>query len=148
VTPIVSTVEIARSPEEVFAYVTDPVRFSEWQKGVIRGGAEDAAPPAVGSKCTTTRRIGGGERTATQEITELDPPRRWAVRGMDGPIRADVSVTVDPLADGASSRVTIALDFNGHGIGKVLVPLFVRRDAEKEVPISCGKLKQRLENEA
>ena len=55
-------------------------------------------------------------------------------------------MSVDPLADGASSRVTIALDFHGHGIGRVLVPLFVRRDAEKEVPLSCGKLKQRLEN--
>ncbi len=147
-TTIVSTVEIARSPEEVFAYVTDPARFSEWQKGVIRGGAEDAGPPAVGSKCTTTRKIGGRERTATQEITEIDPPRRWAVRGVDGPVRADVRVTVDPLAGGASSRVTIALDFHGNGIGKVLVPLFVQRDAEKEVPISCGKLKRLLENDS
>ena len=67
---------------------------------------------------------------------------------MDGPIRADVRVTVDPLADGASSRVTIALDFHGNGIGKLLVPLFVQRDAEKEVPISCGKLKRLLENDS
>ena len=40
--------------------------------------------------------------------------------------------------------MTIALDLHGHGIGRVLVPLFVRPDATKEVPISCSKLKQRL----
>jgi hypothetical protein len=33
-TPMVSTVEIDRPPEEVFAYVTDPSRFAEWQKNV------------------------------------------------------------------------------------------------------------------
>lgn len=145
-TPIVSTVEIARPPDEVFAYATDPSRFSEWQKGVVSGAVESGHAQAVGSRCTTTRRLGGGERTTTQEVTEISPPTRWRARGVDGPIRADVSVTVDPLADGASSRVTIALDFHGHGIGRVLVPLFVRRDAEKEVPLSCGKLKHRLEN--
>jgi uncharacterized protein YndB with AHSA1/START domain len=147
-TPIVSTVEIARPPEEVFAYATDPSRFSEWQKGVVSGGVEGGHEQAVGSRCTTTRKLGGGERTTTQEVTEITPPTRWVVRGVDGPIRADVTVSVDPLADGASSRVTIALDFHGHGIGRVLVPLFVRRDAEKEVPISCRKLKQLLENGA
>ena len=147
-TPIVSTVEIARPPEEVFAYMTDPSRFSEWQKGVVSGGTEGGQEQAVGSRCMTTRKLGGGERTTTQEVTKIDPPMRWAARGVDGPIRADVSVSVDPLADGASSRVTIALDFHGHGIGRVLVPLFVRRDAEKEVPISCRKLKKRLEDGA
>jgi hypothetical protein len=33
--PIVSTVEIARPPEEVFAYATNLSRFSEWQEGVV-----------------------------------------------------------------------------------------------------------------
>ncbi len=41
--------------------------------------------------------------------------------------------------------MTITLDFHGHGIGKLLVPLFVNRDATKEVPTSCAKLKQLLE---
>ena len=30
--PIVLTIEIARPPDEVFAYVTDPSRFPEWQE--------------------------------------------------------------------------------------------------------------------
>jgi len=41
--------------------------------------------------------------------------------------------------------VTIALDFEGHGIGKLLVPLVVRRQARNEMPANCRKLKQRLE---
>jgi uncharacterized protein YndB with AHSA1/START domain len=30
--PLVSTIEIARPQDEVFAYVTDPTTFVEWQR--------------------------------------------------------------------------------------------------------------------
>lgn len=66
------------------------------------------------------------------------------VRGIDGPIRAAVDVTVQPVTD-ARSRLTIAVDFEGHGIGKVLVPLVVRREARKEMPANLAALKRRLE---
>jgi hypothetical protein len=66
------------------------------------------------------------------------------VKGIDGPIRATVDLTVVPL-DEVRSRLTIAVDFQGHGIGKILVPLIVRREAEKEMPANLAKLKQRLE---
>jgi uncharacterized protein YndB with AHSA1/START domain len=143
--PIVSSIEIDRPPDEVFSYVTDPSRFAEWQHDVVRVRIEGARPPGVGSRFTTTRRIGGAERTMTQEITELSPPRSWAVHGVDGPIRPRANVTVEPLGDGAGSRVTFALDFEGHGIGKPLVPA-VRRQALKVAPTSYRNLKERLES--
>ena len=143
--PIVSSIEIARSAEDVFSYVTDPSRFAEWQNGVIDGSMERDDSPSVGSKCITTRRIGGTAREVTSEITNIDPPTSWAVRGIDGPIRATVDVTVEPLAGSAQSRVTIGVDFEGHGIGKLLVPLIVRRQARGEMPANCRRLKQRLE---
>jgi uncharacterized protein YndB with AHSA1/START domain len=143
---IVSEIEIARPPEEVFSYVTDPSRFAEWQEGVVGGGMEGDHSPVVGSKCTTTRKIGGAERASTSQITENSPPRSWAVRGIDGPIRAIVRVTVEPLDKPVRSRVTIALDFEGHGIGKLLVPLVVRREARKEMPANLKRLRERLES--
>jgi uncharacterized protein YndB with AHSA1/START domain len=72
--PIVTSVEIARPPEEVFGYVIDPSRFVEWQEGVVSGRMEGDGPHGVGSRCISTRRIGGGERASTAEITEFDPP--------------------------------------------------------------------------
>ena len=67
------------------------------------------------------------------------------MRGIDGPIRAVVEVTVEPITE-ARSRVTIAVDFDGHGIGKLLVPLVVRREARKEMPANLAALKGRLES--
>ncbi len=142
--PIIAGIEVARPAAEAFAYVIDPSTMSEWQQGCVRGHM-DSATTDVGSKCTTVRRIGGREREVITAITEYDPPRRWADRGISGPIRAIVAVTVEPLADTARSRVTIEVDFTGHGIGKLLVPLFVRRQAASEMPENMERLKRRLE---
>lgn len=142
--PITTSIEIARSAEDVFEYVTDPGRMPEWQQGCARGHM-DGPTTRVGSKCTTVRRIGGRERTATTEITEYDPPHRWADRGIDGPVRAMVTVAVEPLPDRSRSHITIALDFTGHGIGKLLIALIVRRQAASEMPENMRRLKQRLE---
>ena len=142
--PIVLTIEIARPPYEVFSYVTDPSRFSEWQADAARGRFEADGPPGVGSRFTTTRRIGRAERTTTSVITEINPPRNWAAHGVDGLIRPIMHVTVTPLGESARSRVTIDVDFRGHGIGKLHVPL-VRWLGRKDVSTNCLNLKKRLE---
>jgi hypothetical protein len=145
VPPIVASAEVERSAAEVFAYATDPTRFSEWQKGVVDGRMEATGAAAVGDRCLTTRRIGGADRQSTSELAHLDPPRTWGVRGIDGPIRAVVDVSVEPMTD-TRSRVTIAVDFTGHGMGRALVPLVVRREARREMPANLAALKDRLEH--
>ncbi|MGN6175965.1 MAG: SRPBCC family protein [Streptosporangiaceae bacterium] len=141
--PIVTSAEIDRPAAEVFAYATDPTRFSEWQKGVVDGHM-DGPGDAVGARCMTTRRIGGANRSSTSELVHIDPPRTWRVQGLDGPVRAAVDVLVEPVTD-AQSRLTISVDFTGHGIGKILVPLMVRPEARKAMPGNMATLKQRLE---
>jgi hypothetical protein len=146
--PIVASTDVERPAAEVFAYATDPTRFREWQKGVVDGRmdgpASDTHLPTVGAKCVTTRRIGGANRPSTSELTHIDPPRTWGVRGIDGPIRATVDVLVEPVTE-SRSLLTISVDFVGHGIGKILVPLVVRREARKEMPGNMTALRQRME---
>jgi uncharacterized protein YndB with AHSA1/START domain len=145
--PIVSHIEIARPPDQVYAYVTDPSRFSEWQHDVLRVRIHGGRPLSAGSRFTTTRRIGPVDQAMTQEITEFSPPRSWAARSVDGPLRASADVTVEPLEGGTRSRVTIALDFEGQGIGKLLPLEVIRRMAAKGAPRSYRNLKERLERE-
>jgi hypothetical protein len=84
-----------------------------------------------------TRRVGGRGWTVTSEITEISPPGRWAIRGIDGPIRATVKIAVEPRDGGQQSHVIIDLEFSGHGIGEMLLPMATRQGR---------KLKQRLES--
>jgi hypothetical protein len=78
------------------------------------------------------------------ELVRFHPPRRWEVRGVDGPIRAVVDVTVEPGTT-QRSHLTISVDFEGHGIGRMLVPLVVRRQAQREMPANVAALKRQME---
>ena len=81
-------------------------------------------------------------------MVELHPPRTWANHGVGGiPVIAIANGTVAPLDDGKRSRVTISCEFQGHGIGKLLVPLLARRLA-KQLPSDEQKLKELLERGA
>lgn len=144
--PITTSTEVNRPAPEVFAYATDPTRFVQWQQGVIEAHLDGSDPPSVGDMCITTRRIGFANRAATAELTHIDLPRTWGVRGIDGPIRATVNLRVDPI-NHTRSRLTITVDFEGHGIGKVLVPLVVERTARKETPTNLSALKEHLERD-
>jgi uncharacterized protein YndB with AHSA1/START domain len=53
VAPLDSIIDINRPQDEVFAYVTDPSTFAEWQAGVVGGSIEANATPAVGSNWPT-----------------------------------------------------------------------------------------------
>jgi hypothetical protein len=143
-TPTTVTVDVDRPADEVFAYAIDPTHFHEWQNGVVTGRMDRQGLPQVGDHCVTTRRIGGAERPSTSEVVRIDPPHAWSVRGIDGPIRASVDLDVESLTE-ARTRLTIRVDFRGHGIGKVLVPLMVKRQAAKEMPANVQELKARLE---
>ena len=69
------------------------------------------------------------------------------MRGVGGPLTAIAKGTIEPLDGGERSRVTIAIEFEGHGIGKMLVPL-VSRQARKQLPRNEQKLREILERSA
>ena len=83
----------------------------------------------------------------TEEITALDPPTSWAVSAGGGPGTTIARGSIEPLEDGRRARVTLALDFRGHGFGTLLAHLF-GRGVRKQLPKNMQALKQRLERRA
>ena len=49
------------------------------------------------------------------------------------------------LDNGTRTRVDFQIEFAGHGLGVLLMPI-VRRDARREVPKNLAALKQQLES--
>ncbi len=141
--PITASIEINRSPEDVFAYLDDYSRHPEWQSALQEVTVQTEGSPRVGTRVSERRKVPGGVREMTIETTEHEPPRRIGFRGLDGPIRVVGTATVSPVDGG--SRVSVELDFEGHGLGKLLLPL-VRSQARKEVPLDQQRLKERLES--
>lgn len=135
--------EVSRTPQEVFDYVTDPARLPEWQPSVEEAAAEPPAIRKVGMRGYEVRRVPGGAQKIRWEVTECEPGGRWAVEGIEGPVRAHASISLAPL-DGNRTQVDYCIWFEGRGIGK-LIRLMANRGARTEVPASLELLKQRLE---
>jgi len=135
--------EVSRTPQEVFDYVTDSARLPEWQPSVEEAAAEPPAIRRVGMRGYEVRRVPGGKQKVRWEVTECEPGGRWAVEGIEGPVRAHVTISLVPI-DGIGTHVDYRIWFEGRGIGKV-IRLMANRGARSEVPASLELLKQRLE---
>ena len=141
---IEASTDIARSPQEVFDYVSDPARLPDWQPTVDDAAFESPGVPAVGTQGHEVRRVPGGRRAFRWEVTECEPGRLWSIQGIDGPVRAHVTVALAPSGAGAGTHVSYSIWFEGHGIGKV-IRLLASQGARKEVQPTLALLKQKLE---
>jgi uncharacterized protein YndB with AHSA1/START domain len=139
---ISTSVEIARSPEEVFAFISDVSRHPEWQEGLLSAAAETEGPLQVGSRVVHRRKLGPTTMATTSEITAFDPPHLVAFRELDGPIRAEGTERLEPAGEG--SRVSFEMEMRGHGVGVLMLPM-VRRQVTRQVVESHEKLKLMLE---
>ena len=140
------SIEINRPAEEVFAYLDQLDRHGEWQSSLVSARVETNGPTRVGTRVVERRKVPGGARDIPYEITRHEPPHKASFRGTAGPVRPVGTVTVDRVGR-SSSRITLELDLEGHGIGKLLA-VFARRQAAKEVPQSNERFKQLLESDA
>ncbi len=137
------TIEIARTPEDVFAYLTDVSNLPAWQSGVRGATIEGGGPPRVGARIRESRHMLGRELTTTLEVTEYDAPRLFSLRALDSPVPFVVRHELEAHDEG--TRLTVA------GVGDAgLLPGFatgiMARRAEKQFRKDFERLKRLLES--
>lgn len=140
---ISTSIEISRSPEDVFAYISDVSRHPEWQPGLLATAVETEGPIQVGSRVVHRRKIGPTTLVATSEVTEFDPPHVVAFRDLDGALRGDGRERVDPVDEG--SRVSFEMEVRGHGFLGVLMLPMARKQVTRQVVEAHENLKRILE---
>src|SRR6476661_4161659 len=92
------SIEIARTPEDVFAYLTAVANLPDWQSGV-RAASRD------GDCIAETRAFLGREMHTTLEILESDAPRVFTLKALDGPVRFTVTHELEPAGDGTQLTI-------------------------------------------
>ncbi|HJU37388.1 MAG TPA: SRPBCC family protein [Gaiellaceae bacterium] len=127
------TIEIARTPEDVFAYLTDVSNLPAWQAGVKSATLRDG-------RVTEKRTLLGRELRTTLEIVEQDEPRVFTLRALDGPVPFAVRHELEPVDGGTRLTVTAEGDVPGFAAG------LVARRAEKQFRTDFERLKQILES--
>ncbi|HLY85967.1 MAG TPA: SRPBCC family protein [Gaiellaceae bacterium] len=127
------TIEIARAPEEVFAYLTDVSNLPAWQAGV-KSATETAG------RIEESRSVFGREMHTTLEIVAREAPHVFTLRALDSPFLFTVRHELE--AAGGGTRLTVAAEGDIPGVA---AGLFARR-AEKQFRRDFERLKEILES--
>jgi uncharacterized protein YndB with AHSA1/START domain len=133
------SIEIARPPEDVYAYVADPANLPAWQGPVE--GVDWAGGPAEAGETFRERRTFIGRRVeSTVEVLAADPGREFSVRARPGPIELVARHFLSRAGEGTLVRVEVEA---------VKVPRLVAgvaaRTARKQAEDDLARLKGLLE---
>lgn len=137
------TIEIARTPEEVFAYLTDVSNLTAWQAGVSGAEIVGGGEPRTGARISESRHLLGRDLHTTLEIAEYEPPRLFALRALDGPVPFTVRHELAPA--GAGTRLTVVGEGDAGLLPGFAAGLMARR-AEKQFRKDFERLKALLES--
>jgi len=99
-----TTVEIARAPEDVFAFVIDPAKLSVWQDAEEVQQLTDG-PVRAGTRFREVHKLMGRRRVELTEVVECEPGRVFHIRVVEGP-PVDGRWEFEPTA-GGGTRVTL-----------------------------------------
>jgi len=98
------TIEIARSVEDVFAYLTDVEKLPEWQGSVVSAHADGQL--RKGSRIVEQRSLLGHEAETELEVTAYEPARRFALRSLGGPVNLSIDHELEQAGDSTRLHVT------------------------------------------
>jgi uncharacterized membrane protein len=90
--------------DATWAVVADIPRQVEWMREMKSVSVDTAGPVRVGTRAQSTVRILGIAVTDPVEITELEAPRRYAIRHT-GTFAGDGLITLEAGADGSTTIV-------------------------------------------
>ena len=136
------TVEIARTPDEVFGFLTDVSNLTEWQSGVRSAEIAGGGGVSAGARIVESRHLLGRELSTTLEIAECEPPRLFVLRALDSPMPFTVRHELEPAGEG--TRLTVVGEGDAGLIPGFAAGIMARR-AEKQFRKDFERLKRLLE---
>lgn len=139
------TAVIDRPVEEVFAFLADGPNDRKFSPRVQKIEKLTGGPPGVGTRYASTVKDAGMTTQREFELTEYDPPNRvrWAERPKN--IVTASEGGYDLASEGGGTRVTIFNVLEGHGLGKLILPLALR-GAHKDADPFAQRIKQAVES--
>jgi carbon monoxide dehydrogenase subunit G len=129
-------VDIDRSPEDVYAYLTDVSNLPKWQSGVHSARRE-------GSQIHESRHMLGRKLSTTLEIEEEEAPRVFALRAVNSPVPFSVRHELEP--SGGGTRLTVTGEGDAGMLPGFAAGIMARR-AEKQFRKDFERLKRLLES--
>lgn len=117
----IERIRIEAPPEAVFAVVAEPETHPQWRPSAVEFRPL-SRPVQVGTRLVETVRFLGRRYTTTYEVTALEPPRRFVLRSVDGPLPTVLACELSEANGG--TELTFVLEMEGPRLLGARVPGF------------------------
>jgi hypothetical protein len=135
------SIEIERSPEDVFEFISQPHNFPLWQDSLLEI-REAKGPLRVGREVTEVRSFMGRRMETTWTCTEHEPCIRSSIEDDEGLVPFKGTFELEELGGGTLFRWTVETP----GPRGIKVPgAIVGRMVRRQLATDCKRLKELLE---
>ena len=143
-TKIERSIVIRRPVDDVWDFVHDVANDRLWQTTLVESEQLTDGPMGVGTRVREVRQFLGLKLELAWEVTEFEPKRRSAIKGISGPVPLSGGYRLEPVDTG--TRFTVSGELDAHGLFKLAEPVFARITS-RELEANLGHLKDLLEAE-
>lgn len=139
-----ATVVVDRPIEEVFAFLADGKNDPKFSPRVLEIAKTTDGPPGVGTVYASTVKDAGMKTKREFKLTGFNAPTRIRWAEVSKNLITASEGGYDLAREGSGTRVTIHNVLEGHGPGKLLLPLALR-SARKGAPDFGAAIKRAVE---
>ena len=129
----------------MFAYLSDPDTFPEWQASALEAKQESPGAMAVGARVREVRTFLGRRMNTVLDVTAYEPGRQFSLKVASGPIPFEVRQNLQPVESG--TKIDVVIEGEPGGFFKLAEPLVVRA-VGRELANNLATLKDVLESRA
>jgi carbon monoxide dehydrogenase subunit G len=133
---------IARTPDDVFRFITDSGNAPRLMASVKRMEKLSDGPVSVGTRYRETRVMNGKEAQAELEVVTYEPPHLYSMRNVTEGFETTYHYTFKP--EGEGTRVHLAGEVKAGGLKKMMIPVVVAA-LKKEDGDHLARLKAAVE---
>ena len=139
-----ASIVINRPAHDVFVYMTDVDKETEWQGELLEAKQTSNGPLSVGATVREVRNFMNSRMEVVFEITELDPDRKMAFKSISAPFPMNGWYRLEPVEGG--TNVTFFIEGELTGIFRMTEPI-VAQTAKRQINADLGRLKALLESQ-
>jgi uncharacterized protein YndB with AHSA1/START domain len=140
---VVASINIRRSPEEVFAYLSNFENNPKWQSGMISARFTSSGPLQVGSTYSQEAKFLGRPVISEFEVVEYVPVKKIKITSTSGTFPITVTRLVEPDGEGGS-QVSAVVEGDASGVYRLAEPM-MKLMVQRSVQGDYERLKSVLE---
>src|SRR5262245_12923463 len=142
------TIDVERSPNDVFVFVAEPRNMPRWYEAVEVVTELAPGTPTRAARYQITRSLPGGRVDNVVEVNASKPTGTVSFESREGPTPFRYRYTIEP--NGEASRLTLDADISSEGLPGPLAKLdaVATRAFKRGMQDNLAELKRLLESNA